>query len=266
VTGDTPAELILKRLGIAEPGDIDLEAIAWDLGVRIRYRPLDACEARIVGTADKAIITVNSRSPRRRRRFSIGHELGHWHHDRGRILMCQAEEIGRIGAGALSRERAADRFASRLLMPEYILRPVARSYPKADFQAVRTIAGLFDTSITATAIRLTEGGYFPAVLVCHGLRGQKWFTRSPDIPTRWFPSNELSAESFAFGVLYGGKPNDPAPRKIGAEAWFGPWEAERYDVLEQTIRTGEDETLTLIIMTNQLMLQDSSAAITERIR
>jgi Zn-dependent peptidase ImmA (M78 family) len=134
VNGDPPAELILKRLGITEPQELDLEAIAWDLGVRIRYRPLDGCEARIIGTTDKAIIIVNIRSPRRRRRFSIGHELGHWHHDRGRVLVCLAEEIGRVGTGALSRERAADRFASSLFMPDYILRPIARAYPKADFQ------------------------------------------------------------------------------------------------------------------------------------
>lgn len=89
---DTPAELILKALGITDPAEIDLEAIAWDRGARIRYRPLDGCEARIVGTSDRAIITVNSRSPRRRRRFSVAHELGHWHYHRGRTLMCSADD------------------------------------------------------------------------------------------------------------------------------------------------------------------------------
>jgi hypothetical protein len=114
VIRDTPAETILKRLGITDPREIDLEAIAWHLGAHIRYRPLEHCEARIVGHADRAVITVNSRSGRRRKRFSIGHELGHWHHDRGRLLFCQAADIG----------RAADRFASNLLMPEYLCEPI----------------------------------------------------------------------------------------------------------------------------------------------
>ena len=254
--GATPAELILKRLGITEPREIDLEAIAWDLGVRVRYRPLHGCEARIIGTTDQAIITVNSRSSHKRRRFSIGHELGHWHYDRGRVLLCQPDEIGRVGLGALSRERTADRFASSLLMPDYIFRPIARSYPKADFQTVRAIAGVFDTSGTATAIRLTEDGYFPAVLVSHGRLGRKWFTRSPDVPDRWFPRDDLSAESFAFAVLFGDKPEDAFPRKIGADAWFSRWEAERYEVQEQTIRTGDDEILTLIIIADEPMLED----------
>jgi hypothetical protein len=215
VIGATPAELILKRLGITEPREIDLEAIAWDLGVRVRYRPLRGCEARIIGTADQAIITVNSGSSHKRRRFSIGHELGHWHYDRGRVLLCQAEEIGQAGSSALSRERAADRFASSLLMPDYIFRPIARSYPKVDFQTVRAISELFDTSTTATAIRLIEDRYFPAVLVCHGPRGRKWFTCSPEVPDRWFPRDDLSTDSFAFGVLFSesirdGKPASPS--------------------------------------------------------
>jgi Zn-dependent peptidase ImmA (M78 family) len=164
VNGQSPAELLLKRLGVTEPGEIDLEAIAWELGVRIKYRPLDACESRILGANGKAIITVNSRSSRRRRRFSVGHEFGHWHYDRGRVLICQADEIGQAGRG-LGSERAADRFASSLLMPEYLFRPAARAHPKVSFQTVRSIAELFDTSTTATAIRLVEDRYFPAVLI-----------------------------------------------------------------------------------------------------
>lgn len=88
------AEKILKWLGITEPREIDLEAIAWTLGVRVKCRPLDGCEARIVGHNDQAIITVNSRSSPQRQRFSLAHELGHWNHHRGRILVCRADEIG----------------------------------------------------------------------------------------------------------------------------------------------------------------------------
>lgn len=255
MTGDTPAELILKRLGISEPKEIDLEAIAWDMGARVRYRLLRGCEARIVGSADQAIITVNSRSSPRRQRFSIGHELGHWHHDRGRVLLCQAEDIGRAAIGTLHPERVADRFASSLLLPAYIFRPIARAYPKADFQTVRAIADTFETSRTATAIRLVEARHFVACLVCHGLRGRKWFTRSPEVPDRWFPREDLAADSFAFTILNGGADEDRFPRKIGADAWFDRWDADRYEVHEQTIRTGVDEILTLVRIDDEDMLR-----------
>jgi hypothetical protein len=80
--------------------------------------------------------------------------------------------------------------------------------------------------------------------------------RSPDVPDRWFPREDLSAESFAFGVLFGESPDDRFPRKIGAEAWFSRWEAERYEVQEQTIRTGDAEILTLIVVADGDMLRE----------
>jgi IrrE N-terminal-like domain len=256
VTTDTTAEVILKALGITDPTEIDLEAIAWDQGARIRYRPLDQCEARIVGRDNRAVITVNNRTPRRRRRFSIAHELGHWHYHRGRSLMCSADDIGRPAAGELSPERVADRFASRLLMPDYLLQPIARSYAKIDFRVIREIADKFDTSATATAIRLVEGNYVLACLICHGPDGRKWFTRAPEIPARWFPSKELSADSFAFDMLYRGADEQAFARKVGADAWFDRRDADKYEVREQTIKVGYDEILAIILIDDEHMLRD----------
>lgn len=84
--GLTPAERLLQELGVTEPKDIDLEAIAHYMGARIKYRPLDGCDARIVGVGDKAIIAVNTRNSPQRKRFSmrmslvIGStiEVSHW--------------------------------------------------------------------------------------------------------------------------------------------------------------------------------------------
>ena len=111
----TPAEQLLQELGVTEPDEIDLEAIAFHAGARVRYRPLDGCEARIIGRGNAAIITVNAKSPYRRRRFSIAHELGHWHHHRGQSLVCRVEEYR--PHHALSSERVADAYAADLLMP-----------------------------------------------------------------------------------------------------------------------------------------------------
>ena len=252
----SPAEETLRELGVTDPKDIDIEAIAWCLGARVKYRPLDRCEARITGNGDHAIITVNSRSSRRRRRFSVAHELGHWKYDRGRILVCRSDEIGRSGQNYPTAERIADSYAAQLLMPSYIFDPIARAHPKLTFQTVSSIADLFETSVTATAIRLVEGRYFPAILVCHGPNGRKWFTRSPDVPDRWFPQDSLDEESFAFGVLFDNQPNDPMPRKIGADAWFDRRDADRFEVQEQTFRTGADEILTLVQIRNGAMLEE----------
>jgi len=251
----THAERLLQDLGITEPDEIDLDAIAYHVGARVRYRPLEGCEARIIGTRNEAIITVKCDSSTRRKRFSIAHELGHWHHHRGQCLVCRAEEM-RPG-GALSRERVADSFAADLLMPAYLFKPLAQQHAKLTFKAVDALAESFKTSQTATAIRFVESNHTPALLVCHGKNGRKWFARAPSVPPRWFPQDNLDAESFAFDVLFAGKPGDALPRKIGADAWFDRRGVERFEVHEQSCRVGSDEILTLITFSDLRMLDDS---------
>jgi hypothetical protein len=103
---------------------------------------------------------------------------------------------------------------------------------------------------------LVEGGHAPSALICHGPKGRKWFTRSPGVPDRWFPQEQLDHESYAFGILFGSHASDPHPRKIGADAWFDRDEASRYVVQEQTIRIAGDEALTLVLIQDPDMLED----------
>ena len=233
-----------------------MDAIAWTLGVRVHYEPLDGCEALIVGNDECAIATVNSRCSRRRQRFSLGHELGHWKHHRNQLLVCREEDIGSRAPKQLRAESIADAYAADLLMPRYIFEPAAHSFSKLNFTTVRALAEIFDTSLTATAIRLIETVGPSAMLVCHGPKGRKWFVRSQAVPTRWFPQEQLDAESFALDVLYNRRAEDPMPRKIGADAWFDRSEARRYEVREQTVRIGQEEILTLVFVDDDQMLTE----------
>jgi len=164
--------------------------------------------------------------------------------------------------GLLQREvaaRIADRYAADLLMPHYLFKPVAQNVGKLTFKAIGALADEFHTRVTSTAIRAVECDQWPAILVCHGQGGRKWFTRSPSVPKRWFPQETLDAESYAMDVLYGRKPENPHLRKIGADAWFDRREAERYEVLEQSVRTGPAEILCLISLTDPQMLEDQES-------
>ncbi|MEL6216989.1 MAG: ImmA/IrrE family metallo-endopeptidase [Pseudomonadota bacterium] len=249
-----PAELLLQELGVTEPGEIDLEAIAFHVNATIRYRSLDGCEARIIGHADKAIITVKQDCHHRRKRFSIAHELGHWHHHRGRCLACRLEEYRPRRTN--SPERMADSYAADLLMPPYLFRPLARDHRRLNFATVGAMADAFDASKTAIAIRLVESDHSPAMLVCHGPEGRRWFRSAPSVPDRWFPQEQLDADSFAFDIQFGTEPDSRMPRKIGADAWFDRYGADRFEIQEQTIRSGPDETLTLLTFGDEEMLQE----------
>lgn len=252
-----PAEAILHSLGITEPNEIDLEAIAWNLGAKVRFKPLDGCEARIMGIGDSAIITVNSRSHHRRQRFSIGHELGHWKKHRGQIMVCRSDDIGNANTKATSAERRADNFAADLLMPTYLFQPLVSDFRQIDFDIIRKIADIFDVSFPAAAIRAVEKGNHPVMLVCHSMHSRRWFVSSPLVPNRWFPRGELQPESSAMDVLYG-KTVESRLHRVPATTWFDCYEANRHEVWEQSRKTGHDEVLTLLLFKDPVMLLNES--------
>lgn len=248
------AERILQSLGVTDPREIDLDAIAYHMNALVRYRKLDGCEARIMGAGDRAIISVSDASMQRRQRFSIAHELGHWTHHRGKQLACRAEES--YSDKTKQHEREANRFASDMLLPRYLFDPVSKDHQKFNFTTVKSVADVFDASKSAVARRLVECEHTPSLLICHGPSGRKWFVRSPSVPHHWFPQYDLDSESFAFDVQFGGKSDNPTMRKIGADAWFDARAANRFEVREQTIRVSDQDTLTLIEILDEDMLSD----------
>jgi Zn-dependent peptidase ImmA (M78 family) len=255
----TAAEHALMALGITEPGEIDVEVIARSLGAKVKYRPLKSCEARILGQNGHAIITVDSRTKPRRRRFSIGHELGHWHRHRGLCLKCGSSDIGRQTSDGRrilpTAELQADAYASDLLLPGYIFRPLAGDIERLTLDAVKSLADLFNTSITATAIRALGTNRFPALLVCHSQEGMRWFRRPPIVPDRWFPRPDLLPDSPTFKMLFNGGLESKHPVTVKASCWFDTSAAERFTVTEQAFTLPDNRVATLVGLTNPNMLE-----------
>ena len=252
----SPAEKLLRELGITEPSEIDLEAIAWHVGARIRYRKLDGCDARILGIDERAIITVDSRQNSSRQRFSIGHELGHWEHHRGQTLMCHPEDLADTGRSISSSEQVANAYAADLLLPWYLVQPVIRGYSKLTTTTIDEVGSLFDVSRTATAIRIIQSDEFPALLVCHNQDGRLWFNRSRCVPKRWFPQAQLDSDSYAFDLVFGDADEKAVPSLMPAEAWFDRTEARKYDLLEQSFRVGHNVVMTLLLLSDDEMLSE----------
>ena len=248
------AEQLLQSLGVTAPEDIDVEAIAWTVGAKVRLAALESCEARIVGVRDQAIITVRASSSPARRRFSIAHELGHWQHHRGRSSICRSDEIGGGGGGRNPpAERQADVYAADLLMPAFLFEPAASRHRRPSFEAIDELAQTFSMSRMATALRFVDLGGCPCMLICHDQGGRRWFRSSPDWPSRWFPREDWDSGSSAMDVLHGSKERSK-PETIGADAWFDRREAERYTMREQTMKSFGEQVLTLLTITDGDML------------
>ena len=254
----THAEELLQEFYIEKPEEIDLEGIASYCGADIREEKLDNCEAQIIGVGDRAQIIVNVRSSYERRRFSIGHELGHWRYHYGQSFICRAKDIGEDKVKSLTDpEKVADGYAVDLLLPQFIFEPLAGQYEHASFQAVLELKERFSTSITATALRFVDFCPETCMLICHDRAARKWFKHGKHVPPQLFPRNKIDEDSFAFDVLIG-KSDKSGLRKIPAEAWFEVNSREDYEVYEDTIQIDNGKVLTLISWRDEDMLEKYS--------
>lgn len=251
--GTTPFE-ILTDLGINDPLDLDIDAIAYHCGATIVYRSLFGCEARIVGVGDQAIITVNARSSAERRRFSAGHELGHWMLDRGTAaFVCDDKTLDREWWEE-NPEKRANRFASDLLMPPRMFRPLAKDLPLT-FATVQRLAETFKTSLSATAIRLVEYGSYPAMLICNGPEGRSWYVASSGVKGRLWPVDKPGQCTQASGIL-SGKSRPNGARDVRADEWIKNFRAEQYWLKEDSIFWPGGGALSLIWWEDERQLLD----------
>jgi Zn-dependent peptidase ImmA (M78 family) len=248
-----PAEELLTELSISDPNDIDIEAIAHCVGVEVEYRPLSGCEAQIIGFRNSAVIYVRDDMRPTRKKFSGGHELGHWYHHRGLSFVCRSDDIGRpTDEKSRDAERLADAYSADLILPPFMVAPRLERLGDVTMEGIIELARNFSTSVTATAIRIVRMTRQPLILVASNLYGRKW--QWPSIAAGGLKIREdLDARASAFSaVLTTGRVGQA--KKEPANYWFDRRHVEKFEVRVQSIRTTEGEILTLLRILDPKMI------------
>jgi Zn-dependent peptidase ImmA (M78 family) len=246
-----PHEL-LEELGITEPDEIDLEAIAAHVGATVIAEALAGVEATLVGAGERAIITVSASSSAPRQRFSIGHELGHWMHDRGRAQFSCSERAQNGSFLSSDPESLANRYATELLLPEYMVKPRLAKQPLT-LNTVQALAATFNVSMTATALRVVELGMWPAMAVCYSKDKRLWFKRGHEVPNKIWPVRALSEDSIAFDLLTDAGSMSGSD-EVDADAWIDSPDAGDYSVVESSFKVTRDLVVSLIWWKDQAQL------------
>lgn len=237
----TPDE-ILREFGIEQPSEIDIEAIAHHFGATVVYERLDGCEARVIGVGDRAFISVNPHPNNRgRERFSAAHELGHWLRDRAHVT-CTEKAIAK--GWSSGREMRANRFAQGLLMPVAMFQTRARGHG-ATLSAVRELAGDFQASMTATAIRLVEHGAVPAALACYTAEGTAWIRKGPLVPESLWVRATPTPSSIT-GRLLRGDTGVPESCNWSADEWIDHKDAHEHEIHEEAFVSATGTVVTLL--------------------
>jgi hypothetical protein len=252
VTPGQRAEARISELGINDPRDIDVEAIAADAKMTVEYEVLDGCEATLVGVGHRAIATIKPSAIRGRERFSVGHELGHWELHRGSSFKCRVDDPDKNLASDKPREKQADEYAAHLLMPSALFNPSVKVLGNPGFSELDALSGTYETSLLATSIRLADIDTLPVVVACYSKNGLRWSKPAAHIPRRWWLRSKLDEDSFAHDLLATGR-RLPSARKQPAEVWFENADADRYEVTEECIQGRAGEILVLLYLTSNML-------------
>lgn len=165
--------LELWRRHSLEPA-FDVEQLLDDVGLGLVWEDVaDSADAVVLGQLipEKKLVVLNERhidrleeKNGRLRRYTIGHEIGHW------ILHAEAARSGTLslfdGERILCRdgsqdpvERQAEMFAASLLIPKDQLRSAMPKPPWRGWPAVYRLADAFLVNVTPMKIRLERLGW-----------------------------------------------------------------------------------------------------------
>lgn len=221
---------MVSELGIDDVSIVrdHLEEICIARGAVPIYRDLRGSEGQILRRVDGGVrIVVSASLNRRRRRFSLGHELGHHeqHSDTDQLQVCTQRDMRDYRLDP--REIEANQFASYLLMPPSLFDADAEE-AEPGLPSVRGLAERFDTSLTATARRLVECSEHPCAVVVSGRRGVRWIDASEHFDARIERSRPgLSPRSRAHRALIEGAEVGIEPVEVDPGAWLsepdGDW-------------------------------------------
>jgi hypothetical protein len=160
-----------------------------------------------------------------RRRFSLAHELGHFHipnhRSTGVALTCADDDLRAQDADAKRIEWEANEFAAELLMP-YRLFAADTEYMPISINSARWLASaeMYDVSVTAAAWRLVQVTSEPCALVLSTDGILTWTAKSSNW-RGWLRSygTPLDPNSLAASVFRGEEgSSDAVPVEAGV--WF----------------------------------------------
>ena len=76
------------------------------------------------------------------------------------------------------------------------------------------------------------------------------------MPEFFYPCRDLDRDSFAHDVLYG-KKRKTGVHKVGADAWIDRWNADRFEVVEQTMKIADNEVLTMVWWQDESQIEEA---------
>jgi Zn-dependent peptidase ImmA (M78 family) len=218
---DEYAREILTDLDIAF-FPIDPHFIAKVFEIDVIEADADSYDGFLKRSTSGTKIFINKNVPSLgRKNFTLAHEIGHYciPSHRGNY-QCSKQDLNPFKTNT-TVEKEANEFASELLLPSNLLKPILHAY-KPDFESINELSEDCGTSLTATAIKFASLTDDCCVLVATSHKKIKWFRKSASFPYEYYievgnslPNGTLTASYSLDGVL-----KEPDTMNISASYWF----------------------------------------------
>jgi len=243
---------VLADLRVEAPDEIDLETLAWIGGRRLSIVEgrLEGAEGRLVANKSGGIIRIRQKTtPIGRKRFTIAHEIGHRELHGVGAYYDTLRDLRTWTRG--SKEIEANIFASELLMPERLFRPLISRKPPS-LQFIDELAAEFRTSNQAAAIRFVETTSEPCAFVVFR-RGQYEWSRKSQCFEFFIHDGSLHKYTGVADIL-AGKPFIPGPARTPAGAWLEGQDPEgRATIMEDTRHLSEFDEVVALLWVDELL-------------
>jgi hypothetical protein len=213
------ARRVLHACWVQRPEHIDLEVLAWRDGLTIHTGGLETADGRLVASPARGFIRVRDGiKSAGRRRFVVGHELGHFHLHKRQIYTDTARELSTWRAD--DPETEANLFAAELLMPDFLFEPRIRNRPPSHGM-LKGVAGEFATSHLATVIQYLTYTSEPCALVYAREGAVRWARSSP--AWAWALIDGAVPAASGAGVFHAtGRVPPYGLTTIAPESWIAP--------------------------------------------
>lgn len=187
------ANELLDEMGIAS-APVPVDEIVRRKGLSFEERPgfPPTVFGALFRSGNQFGIVISTACPTEgHRRFTVAHELGHYHlPDHVDRLFASGGELALSMAGHFRSQKdplevEADLFASELLMPGRLIKPLIQRLGSG-VAAVQTLATRFETSLSAAAIRFSQIATVPTLVLVSKDGAVEWAATSPALWShRW---------------------------------------------------------------------------------
>jgi len=214
-----------------------LDDLADLMDIEVHYGGVSGAAARMTMGPGGFVLRVNERDrDTPTGRFSIGHELGHyWLHRRHAMdARCSVDDM-RTWHSSRTLETEANAFAAAFLLPSLLVEEALDGQaPSMDI--VRSLAGDFGMSLTATAIRLVRLSEEPCAVVVATAGSIDFVIRGDDF-WPWIESGvPLHPSTLAYDCHALGRLARSDQEPVAAFAWLADRRLQnaKWELLEHT--------------------------------